>query len=292
MNKKLLTLSLFFVFSLCIPSWSETKALLITINQKHLAFIQPEVREQLPTFLSRFDFSQFGELGGVLSTFTKTITNIQSTKGLSGEDIIRAWDDARADYVRERARHAYDEVIVVTGDTDDNEKMSTAFAQAQRYDAVDYFSLVHTDDQLIREEWGVATNKLRMVYSSACFGGHGGEHFIERYHAFASAGHNAKAIHPSASPVFSLSVLDAWIDGQNFVDTLKTAWRQGEALLSSQSGFLLARLMGGYEKASDAIAASTFEYAFEAQLDPFTFTINSFPKKLDDAPFTMVCGTF
>lgn len=259
------------VASQCYVSalFCETKGLIITIDQKHLAGVDTDTLKMLPAILSKLDVKNIGSLGEVITLFKGKIYSHSTVK-----DVITAWDDSRAQWIENKAKATYNNVYLIKGDDlRQDQKMKDAWEQALRdNDVVDYVSMVHQGDQFIKDAWQVSnTKKLRMVYSEACCGGSGKDHFILKHRAALSAGHKGK----SASPLFSLTFIHNWLDGNNFVASFQDAWSKGQMLLNTQGGLILASMIGGYTDKEEIVRESKIAVSFHPGVDGFSFTINS-----------------
>jgi hypothetical protein len=251
--------------------WSETKGLVVVIDQKHLAGVTPQTLQFLPTVLSQLNTVDMGALGEVIEIFKSTTKD----QKLTTESVIKAWDDSRAQWVKTKAAKSYDNVYVAHNDDGrKDESMKTTWNQAlAENDAVDYVSMVHCGDQFIKDAWQVpkSSNKLRMVYSEACQGGSGKEHFINTYRASVSAGHTGI----SASPLFSFNFLTHWFDGLSFQESLTRAWATTKLVAHSQSGLTLAGMIGGYKNSDEIIEGLQVKFAVSPHVDAHVFNINS-----------------
>lgn len=176
----------------------------------------------------------------------------------------------------------YEKVYLAMGEqVRDDEYMKNLWNEAmndEEIDVVDYFALVHHSQgqPWFKPQWEVRNNgKLRFVYSSGCCSGNGGEEIIAQYGALAAVGHkyDSQAM-PSASPFWSFRVLDSWINGKSFNETIFQAWQEGKTNITSvwAKPFLKAFK---YQNAKEAIEASKLEYSYRKDLDPKKLTIHS-----------------
>lgn len=282
MKIKLILLAFLLSQSFLSISWAQTKSLIVTIDQHHLAGMNEENLKNLPLMLGFLQPGDFGALGEAVSKFTRKVSG---SKNLSVEDVIANWDESRAEWIKEHAEKVYDKVFIAQGDLSrDNDYMSFIWAQALEFDIVDYVSMVHGGGQNIKPEWNVPCDsvKIRMVYSEACKGGSGKQAFIGGFNALASAGHKANGVNPSASPFFSFSFLSNWFSGQSFYRSLQNSWQDGSSLLkNNHRAFLLSQLLGGYATVDQALEGSSIEYSYNKEESEVSYlNINSFDQRL------------
>ncbi len=248
------------------------KALIVTIDQKTLGMHAGKIEDQgagaLKTVLT--PMKSHGALGEAIALLLEEIDS---------KTLIQAWDDARALWIQTSAARIYDKIFIIRGDDTRNDGyMAAIWDQALTgYDMVDYVSLVHGGGQIIKDEWNVpkSTNKIRMVYTEACGGGSGKNHFAKDFGALVSAGHNDKTPHPSASPLFSFTFLQCWFNGLSFLESLQNAWRFGSMMLHHPQGFALANFVANYQTKEDALEGSIIKLSWHAEVDPAAITINT-----------------
>ncbi len=270
--KYLVIVLLCFSQTMMAMTTSGKKALIVTIDQDKLR-VDPRMNLEngtAPIQMMLQPLTEVGALGQAITIFLDK---------LKEETLVEAWDKARGDWIVSVTAGVYDKVFLALGEAahvDEYMRMIWEEALAD-HDVVDYVSMVHGGQQLIKESWGVPqdSKKIRMVYSEACGGGSGREHFIDQYGALISAGHNAHSDYESASPLFSFAFLSAWFAGMPFTAALNNAWQFGSALLMNTNVFPLAQLFGGYEDAKQALDGSKIEMAWASMVDPNTMTVTS-----------------
>lgn len=258
---------------------AQKAGLIVTIDQKSLGGFeqfcnQYGINGVKPMLDAAKALGHFGEALGGLSTM------LEENK----YTLIDAWDNARRDWIERHARGKYTNVYYILGDdTRDNAYMAFMWKSAlDENDVVDYVSMVHGPYQLIKPEWKVRKDKLRMVYSEACQGGSGKDHFVKLYGALVSAGHNADTKHEysSASPFFSFAFLKAWLNGNNFEDSLAIAWTEGSTLLNNPQGFALAKQMANFASLQQALLGSKIFLSWNTAVSPQKITIDTDVRKI------------
>ncbi|MGE0708547.1 MAG: hypothetical protein AB7N76_23035 [Planctomycetota bacterium] len=125
----------------------------------------------------------------------------------------------------------YGSVEVITGDYDANERLAAAIRkQAARYDVVDVVLSVHTttrDPARMQELIPPKARKLRLVYSTACYGNSHERHAWERLGARTVVTHIGINNPLVALPYF----LSRWIKGDAVGETVRAGFRE-EALVA------------------------------------------------------------
>lgn len=253
-------------------TWAETKALLVVIDQKRLGNAEQALNhiglDNFKASMQPLTDSRLGTFSEVFKEFLPRVTAVG--------DLIPAWDDARGAWIEKNARGVYDDVIVVKGvDYRDNAKMKEAWSRAMASDVIDYVLMVHGESFRINPEWNVDVNtkKIRMVFNEGCSCGSGKDYFVKGFHALASAGFNAEATHPAASPFYTFIFLKSWFAGVNFQRSLATAYTQGS--LTITPAFKLAQMLGGYKTPEEAIESSRISFAWDQVISPEDFNVNS-----------------
>lgn len=212
-------------------------------------------------------------VGLVVTIHQKTLTT----------ELNEFWDNYRKEYIEKmintKATGKYNNVYFVIGElVEDDDHMKFIWNMALTHNkTLDYVSFVHGGDQWLKDEWGIPVDskQIRMVYSEACKGGNGVDHFIKKYGAFVSAGHNKNTEGLSASPLFSFVFLASWLEGKSFAQALNDAWLTGMPALEDPFYFQMAQKISRYSDVGAAIEASRFQYAHRIDVDPAFFNIDS-----------------
>lgn len=257
-----------------------TMGLIVTINQK---FFNEKAAEEFlatdPTFLAE-QLEPLSHAGVFGEAINNLISELKTMTSLDSDSLIKAWDDARATWIRDHVNSdIYANLYIIKGkQLHDNAYMAELFSTALAHnDIVDYVSFVHQGDQLIKDAWNVpkTSNKFRMIYSEACQGGNGKDHFVNNYGALVSAGHNAYTKLPSPGPLFSFTFLDAWFKNKAFENALIISWQTGSLLLDNPGVFMFAILIGNYNNKEEALLGSRFSYAWNNAIEPNSLSVQS-----------------
>lgn len=248
--------------------------LVVIIHQEHLSGISEQKAAMLPHMLKQVPTKDFGALGEVIEFFLK-----ENLGNPSKNDIIRAFDNSREAWARQKAGNSRKIYMVKGKNAEDHEHMKKVYEQAIREnDVVDVMSIVHGGRELIGTLDDMS--KIRFFYTSACSGKNNSAHFMNKgVHAY--VGHEAL----SASPLFTHAILKNWLLGKDLETSLKDAWCEGKAILNSPIGIMLAQMLGGYQgDAEEILAQSLISFTIRQNPEAKELTINSPvpPKNIDN----------
>lgn len=254
-----------------------TTGLIVTIDQKYIGNADAVLGHGPKALASQL--LPLTEAGYVGQAVEKLIGKLNVAESVSAETLPMIWDDARAEWISEHARSAYDNVYIAKGlELHNDQHMASIWEKARNEnDVIDYVAMVHADDQLIKPEWRVPAqgNKLRMVYSEACKGGSGKSEFVDGYGALVSLGHTKDTTGASSSPLFTFTFLAQWFAKQSFTASATMAWKIGEQYLNHPGIFGFAKLVSGSETQQEALAASRMVIAFNSAISPAEITAES-----------------
>lgn len=264
-------LSVFLATCLFLPTLfaaqftSPSSGLVVIIHQEHLSGMSDQQAAMLPSMLKQVPPKEFGALGEVIEFFLK-----ENLGNRSKNDIIRAFDDSREAWARQKAGTSRKIYMVKGKNAEDHEYTKKVYEQAiQENDVVDVISIVHGGRELI----GIPDDmsKVRLFYTSACNGKNNSVHFMNKgVHAY--VGHEAT----SASPLFTHAILKNWLLGKDLRTSLKDAWNEGKAILNSPAGLMLAQMLGGYQgDAEQILSESLISFVTRNEQKAKTLTINS-----------------